>query len=238
MAKKDKRSGVYCICNKINRKCYVGSSINISSRLSRHKWELTHNKHSNQYLQNDFNKFGLDSFVFLTLEISKPESRISREQQWLDAIYDNQQQCYNINPHAESPKGRKYTREQHVKHLASQNHRKANFTIIDPNGVETTFVGMRQFCRERCLRFSSFCDMVNGHVPSSQGWRLPKNCHVETGRTLPKTFNVKLKDPCGNIHGPITNLEEFCRIHKLRSSSIRHLLAGKCKSSLGWILCQ
>ena len=215
--------GVYAIINNTNSRFYIGSSINVIERIATHRSLLRKQKHSNKYLQNDFNKCGEGSFFAWFIEASQQEQLLEREQAWLCVGFDNQYRCYNITPEA--------GRHPHYERMKSH-------SVISPEGVETTFVGMRQFCRERNLRFSSFCDMVNGRVPSSQGWRLPKNCHVETGRTLPKTFNVKLKDPCGNIHGPITNLEEFCRIHKLRSSSIRHLLAGKCKSSLGWTLCQ
>lgn len=236
MAKKHK-SGVYCIYNTKNQRSYVGSSVNISSRLNRHKYDLIHNKHPNYYMQNDFNIHKFNSFAFFVLVFCEPEMRLIREQEWLNALFDNQQQCYNINPIAESPKGRKYTKEQHSRHLESQNHRKTTGTVIAPNGIEVVFTGMREFCRNNNLRFSSFCDMINGKLPSSEGWRLPKNRHFQTGQTLPKFFNVKLKDPQGNIHGPFHNLEKFCKIHKLRASSIRHLIAGRIKSSLGWTVC-
>jgi group I intron endonuclease len=56
--------GIYRIINKTNNKIYIGSSVNILSRFSKHKSLLKHNKHDNDYLQNSYNKYGLENFLF------------------------------------------------------------------------------------------------------------------------------------------------------------------------------
>ena len=53
--------GIYYIKCKLNNKVYIGSSINIKERLYKHFWQLKNNRHKNQYLQNIFNKYGIDS---------------------------------------------------------------------------------------------------------------------------------------------------------------------------------
>lgn len=61
-------SGIYCIRNIENNKIYIGASSNLKVRRSKHFSELKKNKHSNSRLQNAFNKYGLDSFIFEVIE--------------------------------------------------------------------------------------------------------------------------------------------------------------------------
>jgi group I intron endonuclease len=60
-------SGIYKILNKINGKFYIGSSINIKTRWSKHKSLLRNNKHDNEHLQNAWNIYGEDNFEFIIL---------------------------------------------------------------------------------------------------------------------------------------------------------------------------
>ena len=57
-------SGIYIIRNIENNKCYIGQSLVVKDRIRRHKYELRHNKHSNQYLQAAWNKYGEKAFQF------------------------------------------------------------------------------------------------------------------------------------------------------------------------------
>lgn len=62
---------VYMIECKKNGKKYIGSCIsdNQSTRINRHKYQLTIGKHANQYMQNSWNSHGHDSFEFKVVEI-------------------------------------------------------------------------------------------------------------------------------------------------------------------------
>jgi group I intron endonuclease len=65
---KTKISGIYSITSKTNKKRYVGSSNRISTRWAEHIRNLKCNKHDNKYLQNHFNKYGKEDFIFEILE--------------------------------------------------------------------------------------------------------------------------------------------------------------------------
>ena len=75
--------GIYGITNMINNKIYIGQSSNIQQRFIRHRWELNHNRHSNIYLQEDWNQYGKDNFIFTILEICSPDILIERETYWI-----------------------------------------------------------------------------------------------------------------------------------------------------------
>lgn len=71
--------GIYRIFNKVNNKCYIGSTINLKSREYKHFWMLSKSIHDNVYLQKSFNKYGKDAFVFEVLEICDEQMLFDRE---------------------------------------------------------------------------------------------------------------------------------------------------------------
>lgn len=101
------KSGIYCIKNIKNNKCYVGSSKNIKNRLTNHKTQLLHQKHDNSYLQNAVNKHGLHSFICFVLEYCSLEDLISKEQYWI-----NLQGHYNIVKEVQILKFTEYSKQK------------------------------------------------------------------------------------------------------------------------------
>ena len=84
-----KKSGIYQILCLPTSKSYVGSSVDIHKRWSQHKHQLRNKRHGNTYLQNAWNKYGEDQFVFKILEIVTPvtkENLEAREDFWIDSI--------------------------------------------------------------------------------------------------------------------------------------------------------
>lgn len=63
-----KIAGVYKITNKENGKIYIGESENINRRWSEHITDLVSNKHCNNKLQNEFNFYSKDNFIFEIIE--------------------------------------------------------------------------------------------------------------------------------------------------------------------------
>ncbi len=78
--------GIYEIRNKLNGKRYIGSSIDIEKRWKGHKRDLKAGNHGNPHLQNAFNKYGIENFLFMELEEIKGDksSLYKREQEYLD----------------------------------------------------------------------------------------------------------------------------------------------------------
>ena len=84
---KNKMIGIYCIECLGNNKRYVGSSVNIFMRFSDHKKALKNNRHFNSYLQNAWNKYKEDKFVFYVLEILLSNRLLyKRELFWINKL--------------------------------------------------------------------------------------------------------------------------------------------------------
>lgn len=101
-----KETGIYCILNKINGKCYIGSTTHdFQKRWSVHKHQLNKNKHANLHLQSSWNKHGSENFEFSVLEIVEPKYCIEREQFYIDNIKPQ----FNILIQAGSPLGYRHS---------------------------------------------------------------------------------------------------------------------------------
>lgn len=104
-----KHTGIYRIRNSINGHFYIGSSKDIKNRWRQHCYDLNHNQHSSQYLQNAWNKYGKDAFIFEIVEECAciKKALISREQYYIDTLTPE----YNIEQIAYSSLGIKRSEE-------------------------------------------------------------------------------------------------------------------------------
>lgn len=91
--------GVYKI--ECNNKIYIGSSVNILNRWTNHKSNLKNNKHPNAYLQNLYNKYGKDKFIYSIIEECRKEEILVKEQYYIDTL----KPVINLRVIAESNKG-------------------------------------------------------------------------------------------------------------------------------------
>lgn len=58
---------IYEILNTVNSKRYIGCTNNTEKRFSQHRRALGNNKHWNPYLQNSYNKHGIENFQYNVL---------------------------------------------------------------------------------------------------------------------------------------------------------------------------
>lgn len=115
------KTGIYRIRHSKTNRCYIGSSAkSIKRRWKDHCYKLNSNQHENRYLQNVWNKYGADAFVFEVLLYCNPENCLMFEQFALDYY----QPEYNICKIAGSSLGVKHTEE--TKRKMCENH--ANFS--------------------------------------------------------------------------------------------------------------
>jgi group I intron endonuclease len=65
-------SGIYSITHKESGRKYIGSSVDIARRWNSHRSSLNRGVHENAYLQNAWNKYGSEAFLFEVIEIGVP----------------------------------------------------------------------------------------------------------------------------------------------------------------------
>lgn len=107
MENKSLNSGIYSITNKLTNKFYIGSSTNLHKREISHFSNLRKNNHCNANLQNSYNKYGKDNFVFKVIEFCSTEELEEREQHYLDLYFsgNNPGILYNIFKSAYAVRG-------------------------------------------------------------------------------------------------------------------------------------
>ena len=90
------KSGIYCIENLLNNKKYIGQSINMKSRCSKHKSELNNGHHDNDYLQKSWIKHGEENFKFYILEYCSKEFLDERETYFIN-FHNTMDRDYGYN---------------------------------------------------------------------------------------------------------------------------------------------
>jgi group I intron endonuclease len=92
----DKICGVYKITNIVNGKFYIGSSHDIEHRWYQHKKQLDSETHNNPHLQNAWKLYGSQNFKFEIIEECSSETRLQREQFYLNELMPFDNNGYNI----------------------------------------------------------------------------------------------------------------------------------------------
>lgn len=114
-----KLSGIYQIRNIVNEKVYIGQTKQpFFKRFLHHVWKLREGKHDNKHLQNAFNLYTEEAFVFEMLEIvENPEFLDKKEIEYIKkAKHCNL--CYNISDGGQGLHG--VPMPTHVKEMLSQ----------------------------------------------------------------------------------------------------------------------
>ena len=95
--------GIYKIINVVNNKFYVGSAVDFKRRKTRHFSELRTKKHNNSKLQNAWNKYGEQAFVFVVVEdLPEGADLLATENVWLKE-HVGKEYCYNLGVDATAP---------------------------------------------------------------------------------------------------------------------------------------
>lgn len=119
----DRVCGVYSITNLINNKKYIGQSVDIYTRWCNHKSALKHNRHDNEHLQNAWNTYGAQNFIFEVLEICSVDEIDDAESRYIE-LFDtmNAERGYN---HETGGHTNKVLSEQSRKKIADKHKGKA-----------------------------------------------------------------------------------------------------------------
>lgn len=195
-------SGIYHIT--VERHNYIGSSVDLRSRLRNHIWAMTSEKHRNIIVQNCYNKYGLDKFYFEILEYCEKDIRIEREKYYIN--------LFNPDLNVTDPVSlkRDKTFSQHVSiskkayyktHITTSRIPIYQYTIAGDYIAE--FSSATEVAKLFSIEVSAVCAAVNGRSKTCKGfqWRKEKfekieslvkeKIKVEKPKLLPKPGNRK-----------------------------------------------
>lgn len=225
---KNQNRGIYKIINIKNGKSYVGSTSRIfGERWCQHKTELNNNKHSNCYLQNAWNKYGKENFVFVEQEVlNNPELTVNqireREQYWIDNLKPE----YNLSDvalYGEMTNYGKY-RAAYAKGTKAE--------LISPEGIHYCSISLAWFAEDFNLQSATLQNLCNGKIHHHKKWK--GSIILEDGST-PYLFTQKartrnyyhLVSPEG-IHMCTENIREFCKEYNLSYAHLVNVCNPTC----------
>lgn len=89
------RSGIYQIRNIVTGNRYIGSAKCFRVRWNGHRARLVKGTHHSRHLQNAWDRYGAEYFLFEVLEICEADRLLVREQSWLDLEAPEYNVCRN-----------------------------------------------------------------------------------------------------------------------------------------------
>jgi hypothetical protein len=153
-------SGIYQIRNLLNGNVYIGKATSFYNRWTVHLSELRNNIHFNKHLQNAWNKYGEENFVFDPL-ITCPKSLLN----WYEGQFiELWKPEYNIIEYYEGSAIHCGGPETYV-------------GVVSPEGIEyRNIYDLSNFCREQSLDVYNIRNLIKGKIiKSTTGWtRLPE----------------------------------------------------------------
>lgn len=148
-----KRGGIYKITNSLNGRVYIGSAKHFSKRWNQHRVALLKGRHSNKFLQKDFDKClaeqSNDNFlVFEIVQVIEgvnfQEERFKAEQSFIDELFDKCITCYNMQKRVSAfpvNKGKAFRHKSETKELIANSSRER---WADPDYKTTVIQKMKE----------------------------------------------------------------------------------------------
>ena len=180
--------GVYMITNRINNKFYIGSTNNFHRRFVEHTQSLRNKKSQSIVLQRAIDKYGLDNFGFMILDICNDLSKdnlLNREQLYLDKLKPQ----YNTNPNAtkvdsirskEAIEKQRISIKKYFEGLGNKSHGHMNPVLVTNESGETIyeFRSFQQAIKELSVSRQFLENRLNGipcKIPKYRGYKFYQN---------------------------------------------------------------
>lgn len=192
-----KKIGIYCIYNRKNRKIYIGSSINIYTRLHKHLSQFKAKNHQNIYLRNSINKYKIEDFTCFILEECLQENFLQKEQYWINVLkpeYNLTKEVLRNTLSIESRKKVSETLKLGYKNGTIKFTRTRKIDVYTTSGVyKKSFNNIREASRKLNISASSIHRMLNGTYKQTNGYRFKYSENKKILKKIKVTANGKAK---------------------------------------------
>lgn len=216
--------GIYKITCVINNKVYIGQTKNLKNRKMNHIYKLNHNIHSNRYLQEDYNKYGLSNFKFELVEECKTEDLLERETYWINYYGGKESSItYNfIDLQGASNDAKKYRRKLIEKGIINK-----SLSEEVKNKIRKAHLGMKA-SKESKLKCSN---TLKGRIFSEETRR--KISENRKGKYTGNTkYTQEFIDILRNEYKNNPNYSALSRKYNISDCSIRNLILYGTTSTL------
>lgn len=229
------KPGIYKILNTHTNRVYIGQAKRFKERWKAHIKTLLNGKHQNKFLQADFNKskeeLGHDDFLeFHVIELmtdSNKTERNQREEFYINAIWDQQKQCYNFQRTTSSSQRRMFSKTPNSTTLLKSKNTKRLWCSEEFRSKINTMKA-REKISNSLKRYMSEQKNLDKRKIFLDSVR-PKAIKAQE-----KHFGIVLA-PNGQSYD-VTNLAKFCREHGLVVQSMHNVFTRKQKTHRGWRL--
>ncbi len=228
--------GIYKIQNKVDNKTYIGKSSDIYTRWYNHKNKLKSGSHENSYLQNAWNKYGAENFLFEVLEISERSDHLPiLESYWisyLDCL--NRQFGYNIE--SVSPNTFQKTISEETRSKLSLAGKGRTHSDITKRKMSNALMGNTRWLGKR------HTDDTKNKISKAQKGKIVSEhqrlamSRANKNRVFSADHRKNISQGNKKIYIIMDNdnnllvfkgLHEFCKSNKLRQSSVSDLIGGR-----------
>lgn len=252
---------VYRIRNIQNGKSYVGSSTDAKSRMLTHFRLLKLQKHTSQHLQNAYNQYGRECFVFEILQNCQgfsAESLVVMEAEWIGLLnVCDREFGYNTWLFPQTITTHKHTSEAKKKiGLASLGRKPSDEAIrllVERNKSDAMRTKISQSKTGRCLTPEhraalslaktgtkltqetriKLSNTKKGVRPSQEIIEKRRAGLLKSKKIDAQTHNWTVTSPEGCVYH-IRNLTKFCKQQNLRDGCMSLVASGKRQHHKGW----
>lgn len=229
--------GIYYIQNQVNKKYYVGQSIDIFYRWGEHTRELNKNEHGNDHLQASWNKYGKENFKFSIIEECKKEELDSRERYWVKH-YDSFCNGYN---QTEGGQDYRFTSE-YVNGEKIISKRSRNYSKFSEQDVLEIISRIQEGDSDNDIANDyDVCKTTIASIRNHRSWK-----HLTNGVDLGEPSNVtessrKKRKPVdvytkkGTFIQSFESINEAARKYGDKHINIQYVCEGKRISAMGYI---
>lgn len=197
-------SGIYQIVNNISQKRYIGYATNLRTRWNGHLYDLIHNEHANDYLQNAWTKYGKENFIFSILQECKKEDLCLYEDYWVKVLKTTDRE-FGYNLKDTDPNGKPGCSEE----------TKAKLRISNKNARPSAL------CLSRRLEVKTSEEGKKRILDSRKNIDYTKLHREKRGKKI-------IDSSTGIIYG---SLSEVCELLKVTKGSLSRVLLGKRKNN-------